>query len=631
MRSLVFLLSLFLVNRLGAQELFDSIRTVEIKEERKAIYKAHKIDSMAVHATQYHNLGEVLQENANLYVKSYGIGSMASISMRGTNSTQSNLIWNGIALNSAFNGGVDLSLFPTIFIDEIEVQYGLNSMQYGSGGLGGAISFYTQPDFKEKRKVNFQQKVGSFALYNTHLKLDFGTDKFKSVSRIVYSKAENDFEYLNFSKYQRPKEKVQNAALEQMGILQSFYYQLSENKLLSADIWWYHSDRNLPPLMSSLKFKEGQKDETWRTILSYTNYYNKAKLKITTAFLKDEINYFNERAKSESHIDVMDWKNYAELEQKWGENIEASFRLNANYNRLLSVENESDKTDRKAIGAMAQVQYNFLPKWSFIGNLSEEILVDETDFLYGFVELNYNPSLAANEYIIYTRAGKNVKYPNLNDLNWKPGGNPNLKAEHNQAIEVGVRQSKNWFSSKYKNSLDLSSYYSTIDNYILWQPTIYGYWEAKNLKAVKLRGIEGRFKISNNFAKLKKKFSMNYTYTQALNTQANFKNDASVNQQLVYIPEHQFNLMGYLSYLNYYIKYNFNLMGARYITSDNSDYLPYYKLSDLTLGKKFSYKTHDFNFSFSVLNLMDENYQAILYRPMPGRNFLVTLNYTVKS
>src|SRR5690554_785668 len=629
MRVLVVFFLFFLSNVLAAQTVFDSlvIETVEIQGKRNVKNGTQQIDSMALHGSQYSNLGESLQESANLFVKSYGIGSMASVSIRGTNSTQSNLLWNGIALNSSFNGVVDLSLFPTFFIDNAEVLYGLNSLQYGSGGLGGAVVMNNTPNFSETKQIQFQQKVGSFGMFNSNLRIDLGNEKFKSVSRIFYKNAENGFEYINYSKEKRPKETVKNANLEQIGILQSFYYRIGENQLLSADLWLYNSDRNLPPLMTSRELEEKQKDASMRMMLRYTDYVKKGKVNVVTAILQDEIDYYNEKSNSRSNTKTLDWRNYIQWEQQWGEKLKANFKVDANYSKLLS-ENKTERViDRKTISAMAQLNYAFHQQWNIKGNISEELLIDEADFLLGFLELDFQPLSAYNSLWLYAKAGKNVKYPNLNDLYWEPGGNANLLAEQSQTIEAGLRHEKKWFNNRFQSNLETSLYRSNIDNYIQWQPTVYGYWEAKNLKEVALQGIESRLTLSDNNARFQKKITANYTYTQSINTKANHQYDASIHQQLIYIPEHQFNASAFLAWKDFYLQYGFQLMGARYITSDNTEYLPYYRISDFTLGKKLFYKKQQFRFSFSILNAFDVDYQAILHRPMPGRNYQFTLNY----
>src|SRR5690554_6230127 len=195
------------------------------------------LDSSHLHQAINNDLGESLYKHANLLVKSYGMGSMATVSMRGTNSSQTQVYWNDIQLNSILNGTVDLALFPTFFMDETEINYGLSSIKLGSGGLGGAIQLKNKPNFSQTNHIQLQQDVGSFGLYNTQLKFRFGNTRLKLETKLFKRKADNDFEYLNFNKVNTPQEKVQNADLHQESLMQSFYYQLKEGQILEMHLW----------------------------------------------------------------------------------------------------------------------------------------------------------------------------------------------------------------------------------------------------------------------------------------------------------------------------------------------------------------------------------------------------------
>ena len=123
----------------------------------------------------------------------------------------------------------------------------------------------------------------------------------------------------------------------------------------------------------------------------------------------------------------------------------------------------------------------------------------------------------------------------------------------------------------------------------------------------------------------------NYTYSKTVNTQKVHEFDNSVGKQLIYVPEHSMNLAVKLSFKEYYLSYNSQFIGARYISSDHAEFLPSYNLSDMTLGKTIKYKKQEFELSFSILNMFDLEYQAIQWRPMPGRNYLISLKYRINA
>ena len=609
----------------------DSVNIKSVEVEATAVKEkadVQQLDSNLLHRAENKDLGESLQKHANLFVKSYGMGSMATVSMRGTNSAQTKVYWNDIQLNSALNGIVDLALFPTFFMDEAEVNYGLSSMKLGSGGLGGAIQLRNKANFSESNHIQLQQDVGSFGLYNTQLKISLGNHRLKSQTKIFRRQADNDFEYLNFNKANAPQEKVRNATLRQEGLMQSFYYRLKENQLLETHLWYYRSDRNLPPLMTSIEFKEHQEDDAIRLLIGYKKYLSKGQFSIKSALTNQSVFYENERTSTASLTQTSNWYNVLEWKQRLGKKLFTNFRLNTAYNQI-NPGAEVNQIDRKQVSVFQLIDYEFTSKWKAEVQLREELILNEGSFFLPTAELTFKPK-GTEDLGIYAKAGKNLKYPSLNDLYWQPGGNPNLQAEESITAEIGLQNELSIFDKSYTLNWQTALYVSSIDNYIQWQPTAFGYWQALNLKEVATQGVEVRAKLKSQKAKFKKELRLNYTYTSSVNKASNHTIDHSVDKQLIYIPAHQYNINLNLSRKGYSLNYNFQFMGARYTTSDNESFLPYYTLSDLSLGKAFKWKEQYLQFSFAVMNVFDTEYQAIEWRPMPNRNYLFTLKYKIQ-
>jgi len=71
--------------------------------------------------------------------------------------------------------------------------------------------------------------------------------------------------------------------------------------------------------------------------------------------------------------------------------------------------------------------------------------------------------------------------------------------------------------------------------------------------------------------------------------------------------------------------WNFYYTSRRYTGTDNETYMPGYNLSNLFLGKEFHLKNFMLSLQLDINNLFDLDYQSIANRPMPGRNYSVTL------
>ncbi len=77
-------------------------------------------------------------------VQSGGPGGVTSLFLRGTSSTQTLVLVDGVPLNSPFFGGTDLSAVSTANVERIEVVRGPFSALYGSEAIGGVVRIFTR-------------------------------------------------------------------------------------------------------------------------------------------------------------------------------------------------------------------------------------------------------------------------------------------------------------------------------------------------------------------------------------------------------------------------------------------------------------------------------------------------------
>ena len=70
-------------------------------------------------------------------------GQQTSLFLRGAESDQTLLLWNGIPLNDPYFGGVNWQFVPTDGVDRVEVVRGPFSALYGSNAVGGVVQVLT--------------------------------------------------------------------------------------------------------------------------------------------------------------------------------------------------------------------------------------------------------------------------------------------------------------------------------------------------------------------------------------------------------------------------------------------------------------------------------------------------------
>jgi outer membrane cobalamin receptor len=80
-----------------------------------------------------------------------------------------------------------------------------------------------------------------------------------------------------------------------------------------------------------------------------------------------------------------------------------------------------------------------------------------------------------------------------------------------------------------------------------------------------------------------------------------------------------------MNYRIFYSSWIATMTGRRYLTVNNSDYLPGYMLNNLITGFRLNVKGNTLDLNFQIDNLFDITYQTIAYYPLPGRSYSLKL------
>ncbi|MFA5642752.1 MAG: TonB-dependent receptor, partial [Bacteroidales bacterium] len=240
-------------------------------------------------------------------------------------------------------------------------------------------------------------------------------------------------------------------------------------------------------------------------------------------------------------------------------------------------------------------------------------------------------------------ATRNYHLPTLNDLYWLPGGNPNLKPERGYTGDLSFEIKSTNDTTNTSWHTVVTGYLSHINDWIIWRPGEFRYWSATNLKEVFVRGAEFNISASHEclgaLDGLKVKTRANWAITHTTNQKPMDSSSKSANttdnskgKQLIYIPVHKGNLFLSLNYSGYSLNWHSAYTGERFTTSSNEKTrhsLPSYWLHNLSLKKELTFLTKKITALIEVENLFNTQYQAILWRAMPGTNYSFTLRLDI--
>lgn len=612
-----------------AQLINDTIKFETFIVEDYAIkntYKKTVLDSVATKSVE--NLAQLLQEKSTVFIKTYGSGALASVSFRGTGASHTRVLWNGVALNSPMNGQVDFSLYPTAFFDNVELNYGASGLIDGNGALGGSVNIINQlPEFNNKREIgaNYQFSWGSFNKQTHQAKINYLTkNNWFTETTIFHASADNNFTYSNFSKKEAPKETLPNADLKQYGIQQSIYKKL-KNNTFGARFWYFNSDRNLPPTMLVSKNDENQKDEAYRALIFLKGFTNKFSYNFTSAIIQEELIYENRLIDTYSKNKSLLIDNHLDIKYHLNKYFNLISKSNIRLEKALA-DDYSKNPQRFNNSFLLGVSGNYRGfLWTAFNRMT--FVDDHQHFVAPSFSLAYHlPKL--EEITLKAAAGINYNYPTFNDLYWSPGGNLDLIPEKANMMEAGIKYEKTF--NKVHIITEQTAFFSRVDNWIIWQPTFGTIWQPTNLKKVENKGWENTLNISYHKDKITLSAKANYAYTISKNIELPENQSNALDKQLIYVPQNKFNLSGDITYKKSSVGYGWHYTGIRFISTDNNWYLPANYVSNLYFSQQISVKETDLNLRFQILNLFNQTYQSIAWRPMPLRNYLLTLSIKLK-
>jgi outer membrane cobalamin receptor len=608
----------------------DTIKINEVVISRKKInpdligFKKITIDSSILNKYSQGTLADLLSESSAIFIKSYGMGGTATPSFRGTGASHTQVAWNGININHPMLGQSDLSLIPAGLIDDIQIYFGGASMSLNNGGIGGIINLETKPIWKKETLISINPGFGSFGRYSGLVKVMSGNVKFQTVTRAYLRSSENNFRYLNTESGAIPVwETRKNSQVYQKGFVQELYYRKDQN-VASARIWYQATDRNLPAtlLTQQPNSEEKQFDESLRTMLKYDIYKGKIDYFLTGAFLLSRLNYSN-------RLVSIDSRNLSEtailkvgMESRIDEKTKVKIVLNEDISVAIS-NNYDHNITRNTTSITATAERNG------DGRIGTSILVREIFDNNTFLIPDFSAGLQfrlfdEKEHFLKANISRNSKLPTLNDLFWVPGGNPDLKNEYAFIYEL-TYEMKQKISAPVNIRYDASLFRNTIKDMIQWHPGEYSYWIADNIQNVNSVGLESSFNLDYALNNITSRFNLVYSFTKATNSGSGTNADNSFGKQLIYIPKNQINTSLFVMYRNFYSSWATNFEGKRYITVDNSRYLPGYLLNNIITGYKLKVKGALIDMNFNIDNLFNVNYQTIAYYPLPGRSYSIKL------
>ena len=602
-------LSLLLMSLLTAGSVYAQSGTVNLLDEvvlsDVRLYRNSKGQQVRVlnDSTLTENepfLSSLLKFNTPIYFKENGYGMVSSASFRGTTASQTAVVWNGININSQFNGQTDFNTIPTGNFDNVAVRSGGGSVLYGSGAIGGSVHLNNKFRFHSGFQNRLRLEYGSFDTFSGQFKTNYSSENTNIQASVTRHSSDNDYPYLGTEKFN------ENGEFFNTGFSLGLAHLLNESNTLKFYSNYFDGEKALSGTLYAPSRSKYTNEES-RNLLEWKRFFGQFTSSVKLAYLDETYRYYENRER----------ENYEYGRAKTGiAKYDLKYRIKEgiNLNGIIDLQHTRGEgsnvgINERNIGALALLLNHDLGRFSYELSGRKEISDRYESPLLFSVGANY---VVTNFYELNLNLSKNFRIPTYNDLFWRGGGDLELNPEQSLQAEFGQNVALKGFE------FSLTAYVIRISNLLRWVPDSSGLWRPRNTEKVQNHGIEARMGWHKLLGDHQVSLNATYAYTKT--------NDENLDKELIYIPRHKTTASVGYGIKRFSAYYQFLQNGSIFTSADNRYELEGYTVSNAGLNYSIG-KKENFRLGVEVRNLWNSSYQSLPSRPMPGRSINGSLTF----
>ena len=621
----LFIANVFADNELKTSNVFVTATRTPIAKNN-VIADVTSISSEDIERAGSSSLPELLQRQPGIEISNLGgPGKVSTIGIRGTSSTHSIILVDGIRLSAATSGFSAIEHIPLSQIEKIEIVRGPASSLYGQDAIGGVIQIFTK-----KGVDGFKPYVGiGYGSYNTS---NFQSGVRAGNNQTTYS---INFSTINSDGFSAFVPNPANAA-NSINLDKDGYKNYSLSSSLSHKI---NQDYEID-LQYFLSKGKNQFDNRFANFSPsfHGNYRNEIKLETYAANIKGQINkiwqssiklsqsidkYVDlQKNNKDTYLDedgVTDLYKTTQDQLSWQNNIalqKGSFNFIYDFlKQKIKTTDLYEKTQRINHGFM--VGYNLLENnHNFQANLRKDFNSAYDDAVTGNLgyayALNSNWTFASSYGTAFVSPSFNYLYALSSTYAY---GNPNLKPEKSKNIEASLRYKDD------SGSMSLTIFQNKIDDLIIYDSANAIEFSRTNTTNINKALIEG-LTISGD------QFLGHFQIKGSITSQSAKNEDTDL-----YLPRRaktfgNINLNYYIGYWNVGIEESFS--DKRFDDKANMVKLSGYALTNIVADYKINDKL---KLNVRLNNVFDKDYSlaaegtsGFKYQT-PGRSLFASLRY----
>lgn len=620
----------------------DTVKASRIIHIKSAALPVASLDRKTIEALPASSVADAARYFAGVQIKDYGgVGGLKTVNVRSLGAQHTGISYNGIRMDNAQNGQVDLGRFSLDNLESMTLYQAQKAeLLQPASDLASAASVYLKTRAPEKTGLRASLRTGAFGTVNPS-----GTVSY--VKRDIKASVNAGWLYSN-GKYRFTfhEPAYDTTATRTNGDIRALHSELYFNwKGLTVNAYGYKSERGLPgPVVRRISDQYSSKDRQWdRSAFIQasweTSFPGNWQLRIGGKFARDYCRYLQDPTQNAAvmKVDNKYRQNelyfYAALAWRPSDWLGAGFSIDGRRNGFSS---ESETLAAapvpwaKRLSGLTAAQIAVSPGcgWHIHTSLLSSVFKDKTSAGSAWKSrAKWTPTVIVSyeglSWLKLRTFYKEIfRAPTFNDLYYSIGGRTNLSPEYSRQLDAGADVS---IGKVFKLSAD--TYLAGIINKIVAIPAASQFrWSVINYGKVRAKGVDVSAAASANIKEVETSFRATWSYEDSRDRTD--KASRWYGGRTAYSPLHSGSLVAAVDYKGLNACVSWLYTGKRYTDAANipaNELDPWYT-TDLAMAWKGSIgKRAKGGIGVDINNIFDQDYEVVTRYPMPGRHILIKL------
>ena len=622
----------------------DSVKASYIVYVKSAALPAATIDRKTIESLPASTIADAARYFAGVQIKDYGgIGGLKTINVRSLGSHHTGVFYNGIRIDNAQNGQVDLGRFSLDNVESITLYQAQKAdLLQSASDLASAASVYIKTRKPQKTGAELSYKTGAFATRNPGIIASYH-GKVTASADVSYLYTDGRYRFsFHEAGYDTTATRSNGDVKALKTELNLWYGKLSLNGFL------YSSERGLPgPVVRRISDQYSSKDRQWdRSAFVQggweTSLSESLSLKVGGKYAHDYCRYLQDPSKNAAvmKVDNRYWQNeaYFFVASAWrplawlGASLSLDGRRNGFSSSSKTLSAASIPEAERLTGlASAQIALSPGAGWHLHGSVLASYFKDRASGAWSS-RTKWTPTVILSyeglPWLKMRAFYKEIfRMPTFNDLYYTIGGRAALNPEYTRQIDLGADLSLpiQVLNGVFRFSADV--YSASIRDKIVAIPAASQFrWSVINYGKVKAKGADVSLAASSRIDNMEIGIRTTYSYEDARDRTD--RDSEWFGGRIAYSPEHCGSAVASIGYKGLNASVSWIYTGKRYRNSANikeNELKPWYT-TDLALAWKGAvWQRASGSIGIEINNLWDQDYEVVTRYPMPGRHVLIKL------